>query len=260
MSTDWKALCEELIALVERCPVTSDTDWIAERNELIVWFHSIRRAALATEADGQASVVGEPGDENCWEWYTYCPEEGLEMYSEREQAQSAAQSIMGSYEVAAYSDGWHEDMESVSWGMLVPVEQAQVVERKTAEPGGEFDEWVKYELRPARYGHQPTPPAEGEVGAVVADLRMMASQAAEACQFTDAENLSRAADLLEQRHPTPVPVAERLPGPEDCDGEGLCWVWNRTAYTWGLFRLDLTAHSHWLPATALPMPQGEVQS
>jgi hypothetical protein len=126
------------------------------------------RAGLADgpavpEGREPASVVGEPSDENCWQWYAYCPEEGLEMYSEREQAQSAAQSIMGSYEVAAYSDGWHEDMESASWGMLVPVEQAQVVERKTAEPGGEFDEWVKYELRPARYGHQPAPAAEGEV-------------------------------------------------------------------------------------------------
>lgn len=105
------------------------------------------------------SAAGEPSDENCWQWYTYCPEEGLEMYSDRKQAQSAAQSIMGSYEVAAHSDGWHEDMESVSWGMLVPVEQAQVVERKTADPDSEFDEWVKYELRPARYGNQPAPPA-----------------------------------------------------------------------------------------------------
>ena len=68
----------------------------------------------------------------------------------------------------------------------------------------------------ARWGHQPAPPA--------------------------------------QRHPQPVPVSERLPGPEDCDGEGLCWVWNRTAYTWGVFRLDPTVHSHWLPANALPLP------
>lgn len=124
------------------------------------------RAALAEpEPEGRepASVVEEPSDKNCWQWYAYCPEEGLEMYSDREQAQSAAQSIMGSYEAVAHSDGWHEDMESVSWGMLVPVEQAQVVERKTAKPDDEFDEWVKYELRTARFGHQPAPPDEGEV-------------------------------------------------------------------------------------------------
>lgn len=124
---------------------------------------TITRAAKLLQQRHPAPVpvaereVGEPSDENCWQWYTYCPEEGLEMYSDRKEAQSAAQSIMGSYEVAAHSDGWHEDMESVSWGMLVPVEQAQVVERRTAEPGGEFDEWVKYELRPARWGRQPEP-------------------------------------------------------------------------------------------------------
>jgi hypothetical protein len=56
-------------------------------------------------------------------------------------------------------------------------------------------------------------------------------------------------------HHAPVPVGERLPGVEDCDAEGTCWVWNFTAYTWGLFRLDLTAHSHWLPHWALPLPQ-----
>ena len=104
-----------------------------------------------------APVAGEPSRENCWRWYTYCPQEGIEMHSDKKQAQSAAQSIMDSYEVAAHSDGWHEDMESVSWGMLVPVEQAQVVERKTAEPDDEFGEWIKYELRPARYSHQPAP-------------------------------------------------------------------------------------------------------
>ena len=55
--------------------------------------------------------------------------------------------------------------------------------------------------------------------------------------------------------PQPISVNEQLPGPEDCDAEGLCWVWNTTAYTWGLFRLDLTVHSHWLPHWALPAPQ-----
>ena len=160
----------------------------------------------AMPEDGEpASVTGEPSDENCWRWYAYCPEEGIEMHSDKKQAQSAAQSIMASYEVAAHSDGWHEDMESVSWGMLVPVEHAQVVQRKTAEPDDEFSEWVKYELRPARYSHQPAPPAEGEVGELVDALRDAAfdlngSDPAKAM-------LTNTADLLEQRHPAPVPAA-----------------------------------------------------
>jgi hypothetical protein len=65
------------------------------------------------------------------------------------------------------------------------------------------------------------------------------------------EQLSAPAPVV----PVPVLVGERLPGEGDCDAEGTCWVWNVTAYTWGLFRLDLTAHSHWLPAHAIPLPQ-----
>jgi len=74
-----------------------------------------------------------------------------------------------------------------------------------------------------------------------------------------------ASTLLEQRHPTPVPVSERLPGPEDCDAEGRCW--------WGFEETDDYEASwtlrkmiglpfddtHWLPANALPLPQGEVE-
>lgn len=44
--TDYRALCSAFVRLVERCPVTTDTDWIAERNELIV----CARAALAKGA------------------------------------------------------------------------------------------------------------------------------------------------------------------------------------------------------------------
>lgn len=163
--TDFRALCIELTDCLEKA------DWPLRYRYVFRQWVDIARAALADEPavpDGRepASVAGKSSDENCWQWYTYCPEEGLDMYSDRKQAQSAAQSIMGSYEVAAHSDGWHEDMELVSWGMLVPVEQAQVVERKTAEPDDEFDEWVKYELRPVRWGNPaPQPPVEGEVEA-----------------------------------------------------------------------------------------------
>ena len=97
------------------------------------------------------------------------------------------------------------------------------------------------------------------VEALALELELMANRAADDSRFGDAHFLSRAAVLLAQRHPTPVPVSEP-PKPKDLDAEGTCWVWNRTAYTWGLFRLDLTAHSHWLPAHALPLPAGEGES
>ena len=60
---------------------------------------------------------------------------------------------------------------------------------------------------------QPAPPAEGEVGELVAALRADAECAEvehyDLCNMT-ADQMRRAADLLAQRHPAPVPVSERL--------------------------------------------------
>jgi hypothetical protein len=108
-------------------------------------------ACSCVEPEAQPEPVA-PTDEKAWQWYSYCPEDGIELHSSKELAYKAAQEIMGSYAKTAHSDGWHEDMESVSWGMLLPVEQAQVVERTEAEPDSEFDEWIRYELVPARWG------------------------------------------------------------------------------------------------------------
>jgi hypothetical protein len=114
------------------------------------------------------------------------------------------------------------------------------------------------------------PPADGEVGELVSWLLSNAVQAADANQPRDAGMLTWAAqvvgdytELLEQRHPAPIPVAERLPGPEDCDAEGRCW--------WGTPGSDVmepnwvyrkTKHcrnwdTHWLPANALPVPAND---
>ena len=58
----------------------------------------------------------------------------------------------------------------------------------------------------------------------------------------------------------PVPVSERLPGPEDCDAEGYCWRWNTIGGLWArqsLGRSWYEFESHWLPAHALPVPTVE---
>jgi hypothetical protein len=41
----FRYLCAGFVQLVERCPVTSDTDWIAQRNELIVAYRNLCRTA-----------------------------------------------------------------------------------------------------------------------------------------------------------------------------------------------------------------------
>jgi hypothetical protein len=79
----------------------------------------------------------------------------------------------------------------------------------------------------------------------------------------------------------PVPVSERLPGPEDCDAEGRCWLltveddypqWRlhsiQGAQPGGAMiwvpvdndngaMVDCFYTSHWLPHHALPVPQQE---
>ena len=60
----------------------------------------------------------------------------------------------------------------------------------------------------------------------------------------------------------PVPVAERLPGPEDCDAEGRCWWWivdqPGELPHWIYCQLEVlswTNFTAWLPHHALPVPQ-----
>jgi hypothetical protein len=60
----------------------------------------------------------------------------------------------------------------------------------------------------------------------------------------------------------PVPVAERLPGPEDCDDQGRCWWLDRPLKNgpahWMLRRQDdglLIPFIAWAPHWAIPVPQ-----
>lgn len=60
--------------------------------------------------------------------------------------------------------------------------------------------------------------------------------------------------------PRPIPVSDRLPGAEDCDAEGRCWLLlidgESGAWCWILDRPDaVSTWAHWLPAHALPIPE-----
>lgn len=62
--------------------------------------------------------------------------------------------------------------------------------------------------------------------------------------------------------PQPIPVTERLPGPADCDANGMCWWYFPAAERWlrcGIPNPDPTSqvHAYWLPADAIPLPQSE---
>ena len=69
--------------------------------------------------------------------------------------------------------------------------------------------------------------------------------------------------LAKWGHPTPQPVAvsERLPGPEDVNEDGNCWMWDRESCFWDWTyirtrtRAEMYTYTHWLPANALPTPE-----
>jgi hypothetical protein len=55
----------------------------------------------------------------------------------------------------------------------------------------------------------------------------------------------------------PVPVSERLPGPEDCDARGWCWYWHPGEECWEMVPVvtgTLDEWTHWLPHHVLPIP------
>jgi hypothetical protein len=74
-------------------------------------------------------------------------------------------------------------------------------------------------------------------------------------------SLDRARAALARPEPQgPVPVTERLPGPDDCDAEGRCWLTSVDVEPgWVSDNPEqCTNWTHWLPHHALPVPQQEV--
>ncbi len=123
------------------------------------------------------------------------------------------------------------------------------------------------------------PPVAGEVAASLIELRSTVMGLDQARMYVAAKRVERAADLLQRQHPQPVAVSERLPGAEDCDEQGRCWlltvedeypqwrlhsiegaqpggamIWVPVDSSPGVM-VDCFYTSHWLPATALPTPE-----
>ena len=101
-----------------------------------------------------------------------------------------------------------------------------------------------------------------------AELLQRQATAYAICERERLHQSTRAADLEVERQavPVPVPVSERLPGPEDCDAEGRCWAGtNASVDTSGDRDIDLppswelrevcAQDDVWLPANALPLPE-----
>ncbi len=174
---DWRGLCEELAEALDgwhKAVFETGVGWVRPDETYLI---DRARAALAAEADGPdvpegrepASVVGEPSDE--------------------ELLDIAAQAIDG------YSSG-------IKLGEY-EAENEIAVEAY----GSELITFARAVL--SRFGHQPAPPAAGEVGELVEFLRIYGDEVMD--EYGDVgehDQLTRAADLLEQRHPAPPAAGE----------------------------------------------------
>ena len=111
--------------------------------------------------------------------------------------------------------------------------------------------------------HPITPPPETE-GPTVMQIIALADEIEKA--ELGQVDLVRAALARWGNHPEspdsstqPIPVSERLPGPEDCNSKGECW-WlhpgdDDCGAFWTLFDGRYrVGYTHWLPAHALPQP------
>ena len=135
-----------------------------------------------------------------------------------------------------------------------------------------FDAWqeIRSEIKHALA--QPVPPGPTDFRALCAelvdDLEDWITYVEAGIDYGDALDIEESRNLIDRAlavlarwgntTPQPVPVSERMPGPEDCDAEGYCWwfdtdSWIRispnSGFAWGKI-------THWLPAHALPLPAG----
>ena len=128
---------------------------------------------------------------------------------------------------------------------------------------------VRKEL--SRWGHQPAPPADGEVAELVAWLRET-GDTIQPSHLAEHQRYKRAAELLERQVVVPVAVSVRLPGAEETTEDGEVWIgdpghdypladtgdYDWEPHRWVLRQIgkfDAKNNLHWLPAHALPLPE-----
>jgi hypothetical protein len=182
-------------------------------------------------------------------------------------------------EVFAY----HEGQDKYDFSHLNPYDRENAA----------FDAWqeIKAELKHALAQPEPEGPSDEELDLVVIAIQALIPPQPDATTH-HLSAVDRGREILRQRlarwgRPTPpvvmpvlskdtqvieppettllvpyfsrpVPVRERLPGPEDCDAEGRCWWYGEggdmVGWTLNAEGPSYYRAKYWLPAHALPVP------
>jgi len=99
-----------------------------------------------------AAIAGheESGDDGpiIREWYSRDHEHNIEVHSTAENARAEAEALLADARERAPSDGWPEQVEAISWGLLVPYGSVHETRTWDAEEGSDFDYMAEYALVP----------------------------------------------------------------------------------------------------------------
>lgn len=90
-------------------------------------------------------------------WYSYCPDDGVQLHGSAEEARARAQSVLEDIR-PAQGEEWHPDIERLSWGRLEEHERATETDRQPVMKLDEHDEEYESDDYTCDYvlqGHDP---------------------------------------------------------------------------------------------------------
>lgn len=79
------------------------------------------------------------------QWYVIDPENGVEIHATAEEAQADAEACLEHLRDCSV-DGWHEDVQSLQWGRLVPYQWTCQTDLREAPEGSDHDYLCDYVL------------------------------------------------------------------------------------------------------------------
>ena len=77
------------------------------------------------------------------------------------------------------------------------------------------------------------------------------------------EAIAAARAALAEQPVEAIPLDSQLPGPEDVNEDGYCWLWDnyQRIWDWTYIRTRTKAemydYTHWLPVNAIPLPTND---
>lgn len=287
MSTDWKTLCAEL---AQQLDDALDFTVSSETRRYMKELTGRARAALAAEADGPAvpedrepaSVVGEPSDEEIMELMTQQMHDDLaaavRAMAEQEgidstRAKGVMRIMLNRHVVdlarAVLARFGHQPAPPAAGVNPIRAALERLVELDNSWPMQDGRWAWKHEnaIADSIEALSAAPPAAGEVGELVEWLREKATW--HPADEPEAALFDRAADLLEQRHPTPVPVASDtyfefiVSDADDCTQAGgiaptYAQALSEGQHYFAQYQQDAPHTLEVRRVEILPLPQGEV--